>query len=388
MTEILVSATMEEKINGRCPYLIDPNESCGYGRGMGLRLPIGRGIAALVLLAGCRGDISPVRAWHQALYGGECPLFDCYGNVERALPLLRRTRTSIYLAVPTAKFGDPALKKLLQNAWASGVEVRAWILLFPVGGYWPNGSNADAFSRAVKDFVRWSDTEGLGVKWIVVDLEPSLENIMLPFYEELIGGNITAATALLRNNLDPADHAVKKGKYADLLSFLHSNGWKALAVTEAMVLDDMKDGDQKLQDALDIPVSGLDWDNVSFMVYLTNYLDYVPQKVGADLVYSYSLDAREYFGDRGGIALGVVKPGKGAGDQDIVYTDPPVLHRDIGASLAGDVSEVQIFSLEGILGMGDADEWLGKTSVSESPPKKEPATQFVRDLFFSIDSSL
>jgi len=34
-----------------------------------------------------------------------------------------------------------------------------------------------------------------------------------------------------------------------------------------MVLDDLGDDDRGVQDGLDIPVSGLDWDEVSFMTY-------------------------------------------------------------------------------------------------------------------------
>lgn len=337
---------------------------------------------------GCREEAAPGRPWHQALYAGEClPGFTCYGDVVKDLPLLHRTQTDIYLAVPSWKIGDPGLESLLRKARAAGVGVRAWILLPEEQGYWPNEDNVDNFAQAVTDFVLWSDSEGLGVGWIVTDLEPSL-GYTLQFSGLLAGLKISEALSLLRTHIDPMSYRENKAKFGGIISFLHARGWKAMAVTYPMVLDDLSAGTEKLQDALDIPCSGLDWDNASFMVYLTTYQGFVPQQVGPDLVCSYARDAEKYFGEKGGIALGVVGPGGVGGGQALVYTGPAILHRDIGAALAGGIHEIQAYSLEGIAAMGSPEEWLGLFAVSTDKPSPDPATQIVRGLMAGIAAAL
>ena len=342
---------------------------------------------ALIIFFGCRQDASPVRPWHQALYAAECPDFNCYDEVEKVLPLLMKTQTDIYVAIPSWKIGDPSLRNLLISAKAKGVGVRAWILLPYEMGYWPNEENVDEFTIAVMNFVDWSDTESLGVSWIVVDLEPSFEYTQ-EFSNLLSQGQISEALTILKSHIDPTAYEESKEKFKNLISVLHSRGWKVMAVTYPMVLDDLEDGDEGIQDALDIPCSGLDWDNISFMAYLSTFQTYVSDPVGADLVYSYAKDARKYFGDRGGIALGVVGPGGVAENQVLVYTRPGLLHRDFGATMLGGIKEIQVYSLEGILALGNPEDWLGVYTAPQIVPHGETATVLVRGIMSGLDSSL
>lgn len=344
--------------------------------------------SCLCVAPGCGREQVHIRAWHQALYAGECaPEFACYGDVEKALPLLARSRTDIDVAVPSWKIGDHSLRSLLKASRSFGVEVRAWLLLPFDHGYWPNEANVDEFTQAVKDFVSWSESENLGVSWIVVDLEPSF-NYTQQFTSLLSQGDFVGAIKLLKTHINPQEYVANKGKFRDLIDFLHGRGWKAMAVTYPLVLDDLEDGAEGIQDALDIPCSGLGWDTVSFMVYLSSLQEYSPSPVGPALVYSYARDARNYFGDRAGVALGVVGPGGVTGDQDPVYSGPEVLRRDIGASMAGGIREIQVYSLEGIMDLGSAEEWVEATSVPVSVPGDEPAADFVREMMALLDRSL
>jgi len=369
------------------PYGFDTTPSCVRVMGKTFMKTVCISALALIMFIGCRQDAAPVRPWHQALYAAECPDFNCYDEVERVLPLLMKTRTDIYIAIPSWKIGDPSLKSLLISAKANGVGVRAWILLPQDKGYWPNEKNVEEFSKAVMNFVNWSDTESLGVSWIVVDLEPSFDYTQ-KFSDLLAHAQISEALALLKSHTDPKTYSESKEKFRSLISELHGRGWKVLAVTYPMILDDLADGDEGLQDALDIPCSGLDWDNISFMAYLSTFQSFVPDPVGADLVYSYAKDARKYFGDRGGIALGVVGPGGVAENQIPVYKEPGLLRRDFGATMLGGIREIQVYSLEGILALKSPEDWLGIYTAPQVVPRGETATQMVRGIMTSLDSSL
>lgn len=313
--------------------------------------------------------------------------FLAYDAVEAVLPTLAARGAALQVAVPNDRIGDAALLSLLRASETAGVEVRLWLVLARDAGYWPNEDNLEVFAGEVMRLLDWIDAEGATAAAVVYDLEPALA-----YSEELRGafaeGSLEAIEALMRTHLDPTAFAASRDTLAAHVRAVQARGVRAEAVTYPQVVDDAGDADTDLQDALDIPVDGVPFDDVAFMVYQTAFAEAQGAWVGPGLVRSYALDARAHFGERATIALGLV------GTASIVeldappYASPAQLSEDVAAALGAGVLRVEVYSLDGMVELGDVPAWLAATEVIPSSPAIEAQARVVRGAAGGLDAAL
>ena len=307
--------------------------------------------------------------------------------VEATLPSLAARGAALSIAVPDERIGDPALRSLLAAAQAAGVEVRLWLLLSRDAGYWPNETNVATFAEAVIRLLDWVDAEGLAVSTVVYDLEPALA-----YSEELRAGfrgaDLAALEALMRTHVDRAAFEAARDALAANVREVQARGVRAQAVTYPQVIDDALDGDPDLQDALDIPVDSVPFDEIAFMVYQTTFAEAQGSWIGSGLVRSYALDAVRTYGERATIALGIVGTAgvfEGMGE---AYASPEVLRADVGAALGAGAARVEVYSLDGMVELGDVDGWLDATIAAPSAVPIPGAARIVRSAAQGLDDGL
>ena len=347
-----------------------------------------RMLLAVVLLAwGCTGHDAPApeaRAYRVGLYAAEQASL---AEVRPALAALAGRRVEIMVAVPRASFPSASLELLLQDAAARGVEVRIWPLLPEREGYWPNETNLAAFAAYVDAILAWLKSRKLSASAIVYDMEPAIS--YSKSIEATYAKGLGAVVALMKAHLDPAAHAAAKAALIASVKKVQAAGLRAQCVTFPQVLDDLVDGDDDLQDALDIPVRGVPFDEVSLMVYQSTYARSVGTWIGPDLIRFYAAAARAAYGDRATIALGIVGRAGVMTQKAQLYKDPATLRQDVAAALYEKVRRVEIFSLDGMMLTGKLDAWLAATADVE--PKKPPSsstTDLVQKGMLAIDTML
>ena len=274
--------------------------------------------------------------------------FDPYPEVQGYLPLLEEHGATLALAVHRARIGDADLADLIREANLQGVELAAWLLLDYADGYWPNEENVELVRELVDEFVTWVDEEGFQVEWIVIDMEMSAQETEL--LKQLIAEpDLVGLAQLVLGNIDPCSFEQASASYTEMVEELHALGYRVSVVTYPFIMDDMADGDTGIQDAFDVPVSPVPWDDYAFMVYRTLYMEMGLQP-GPYLVYDYAKDADRVFGENATIGIGCVGV---AGYQDL-----QVMRDEVAASLAGGVGKVVVYSLDEIMETPDPASWL------------------------------
>ncbi|MBK8999361.1 MAG: hypothetical protein IPM35_26875 [Myxococcales bacterium] len=224
--------------------------------------------------------------------------------VEAALPALSASGLGIGLSLPSERLGDRAFARLTRNAAQAGVSVRVWPLLPRERGYWIGEANVEETRELLLALLDWRAKRGGPVfEWVSFDLEPdyayseSLRRAARRRPDKVLG--------MLSEHVRPTRFAKARASLARSVQTLRRAGVSAHAVTYPLVLD-QREGDTTLEDALSIPVSGIDWDEVSFMVYQTPFAQLIGAWLGPALVSSYAKTAVARFGARAGIDLGIV----------------------------------------------------------------------------------
>ncbi|MBI4700846.1 MAG: hypothetical protein HY744_06735 [Deltaproteobacteria bacterium] len=277
-------------------------------------------------------------------------------EVRAALPLLAKEGAALYLALSAARIGDPALAALLRDAAGAGVPVRAWLLLSEQDGYWANEHNASEVRAAALAFADWREAEALPVGWLIFDLEMALERSRA-VSEAIEQEGLVAGLEKIKEGRDPASFAAHRQQYFELVAELQARGLRVMGVTYPMVLDDAADGDDDIQDELDVPIGGVPWDEASFMVYQSLIYDLSGSWHGPDVIYSYARSAVEQHGARAAVALGIVGQA-GIDPVSMPYPDASTLLRDHAAARAGGAGSISIYSLDGLLQQDDPGAWL------------------------------
>jgi hypothetical protein len=222
---------------------------------------------------------------------------------------------------------------------------------------------------------------------VVFDLEPDRaysERIL----DATAAGELGGLVDLLRAHVDPAAHEAAARAFGEMVDEVHAAGLRALAVTYPQVLDDGADGDLDLEDAFDIPVDGVGWDEVSFMVYQSVYEPIAGEWIGPDLVFTYGQTARERFADRATVALGIVGSAGVFMEDAVPYPGPAELSRDVSAAAAAEIGRVEVYSLDGAVAEGGVGEWLAVSGAPPEVPEPSTTTGIVRSFFEGIDAAL
>ncbi|MFM2153988.1 MAG: hypothetical protein RL199_2423, partial [Pseudomonadota bacterium] len=284
--------------------------------------------------------------------------FVSLGEARAALPALARHGLALYRRVMPSDVGSDELTALMREASMLGVCVRPWLVADTVDGYWLNEDNLDVFEREVDRLLAWRRSAGLDFDWLTLDLEPGWDytHALLEAGAKPGAERFTAMLQLLASHVRPAEFERHRERLSALVEKVQASGLKVHAVTYPLVLDDATDGDDRLQDALDIPVRGVPWDEVSFMVYRSALALYSPGPFGPDLVGTYAAEARRQYGATAGLDMGVIGRDPVGGAEG--YLTPDVLETDVGAVKAAGVDRLHLYALESALERTDAERWL------------------------------
>jgi hypothetical protein len=297
--------------------------------------------------------------------------------VAAALPDLARLGLRLGLALPSERVGDPSFARLTRTAADHGVPLRVWPLLPRELGYWIGEENAAQARELVGEIVRWRRSSGGPVfEGVSVDLEPAFE-----YSEALRHARPDRLVTLLLQHVDPQRFSAARDQLARMVDSLRRERITAHAVTFPLLLD-QDENDTLLEDALDIPVSGIAWDEVSFMVYQTPFAELTGSWLGPSLVHCYARDAVARFGARAGLDLGIVGDHGVGVDPGNRYPDPSTLQTDVEAALAAGIplERLRIYGLRGVWDSGGADHWLGREpQPNPTPPSPTRLTTGLRN---------
>lgn len=192
---------------------------------------------------------------------------------------------------------------------------------------------------------------------------------------------------------DPQKFARSVEEYQRFVERVRRQGYRLLCVTFPMVLDDLEDGDTDLQDFLNLPVTPIPWDELSFMVYRTTAYDLGITGATSYLVYSYARSAHALYGEQAGIDIGLVAPPdstRATPDGLQGYNDPQPLLMDLRAALAAGVRKIHIWPLDHLILYSDLGSWITYPLDSSDwlPPPGDRSTEGLRVGIRLLDEAL
>lgn len=305
-----------------------------------------------------------------------------YKKVMETLPDLKEKGLGVCVSITPKTLNHPDLLPLLAKAKELGVEVKPWLELGAEDDVWANKWNVEQTVRFAKEVTSYLTDRGFKPGEISIDMEPP-KTLTDKVGDHLAARDLLGARKVLLESARSGSYAEAKQQYAKLVDELHADDIKIHVVTTPMVLDDMKVGGGRLQAALGVPIEGIDWDEVSFMTYRPEFENMVGA-MGSSIIYSYGKDAVKYFGEKAGLDLGEVA--KRSSDAPYMFTEPKDLQNDLSAAEQAGIKQAQIFSLDGMAGLGGLDRWFEKTSTD--PIKFEPKAFAVRLMTQAIARSL
>jgi len=188
---------------------------------------------------------------------------------------------------------------------------------------------------------------------------------------------------LVKGNIDRDGFIQSAAKVQEEVSKLQARGYLAQITTYPYLLDDLIDEDNDIQDAANVVLQGVEWDRYAFTPYTGAYSVDFNKNFGPYFVYSYGLMAREYFGNKIDLALGMVSPGS-----DSSYESPAGLAADVAAAKAAGVTRIDVFALKGMLKDDQFDEWAAALLAEPQIPKNDDITDLFHEDFALIDQLL
>jgi hypothetical protein len=330
--------------------------------------------AALVLcLVGCYNEPPEnLAVWSEFLP---------FAEVQAHLPTLARFGADLYVAVRPDDLGDE-LAMLFAQAGAAGVEVRAWLQL-PESGVWVNEGSAADFADFAAEFLDFAAANGIKVEWIVFDLEPPFE-LAEKLREAAAAGGLEELIGLLIDRRDPVRFEAARLVLRQLVDELHGAGLKAMAVTLPWTIDDLEDGDDDLQDLFETPLAGIPWDQVSVIVYRPAMSELLSLPLPAAYVASYGESMRLLFGGNAQLAIGNIStPGLLVASG---YADPFDIALDVSAARSAGITDLSVFSLDGMVLEGGPEVWLAAaTGPTLSFSRPAPLVAAIRFAFGFLD---
>jgi hypothetical protein len=242
------------------------------------------------------------------------------------------------------------------------VSLAVWPMLDDRDGRWLNASNVDRFAAFTVDLVRRLERGGAGPREVVIDLEPSIDDVRSTFASSVQNAHFLPRAAAA------AGVARASEGVAALARSLRAGGVQVSAAILPTVLLDPP-GELGWQRVLGAPAApGAPWDGVSVMLYtsiLEGWSRGVVGRADARSVLAWAAGAaRERFGDRAGVSVGAV--GVGAFGNEPVLRSPEELADDVAIALAAGVDDLTLFDLGGVLGRSRPDAWL--RAFVETPP--------------------
>jgi hypothetical protein len=313
-------------------------------------------------------------------------------EIEAALPLLASRGVGVVLDWPSTELAEGnARYALVRRANARGVEVRPWLLLPREQGYWPNSTNAREFDRAARLLADNWLAAGLAPATFVIDMEMPLARAQR-FADLAVALDLGGLTSFMREGINRTQYAEATRIYRELVDYLHGRGFRVELSTLTQVLDDYADFDDGLRQAMNIPVAGIAWDVCTFQLYRTLNSFVLGGTLGPTTsyyVFDYARIARQLFGGRAGVGIGMTDPGDLAPTAPS-YTSPTQLREDIdAASLAGIARQnIGLYNLRGIVRRAPSTDWFPARSAFIFPPLPDLPTALTHTTSRTLDLAL
>ena len=306
--------------------------------------------------------------------------FDPYPEVEALLPILaEHPGIAVCLAIRAEQSQSAELESLLRAAAGEGVPVIAWLLLPEEDGYWFNEENLAEAREQVFAFIDWIEESRIPLKWLMFDMEMSLDKT-----HQMEGGDLMGdIVPMLQANVDGEAFERSTAEFSRLVTDVKDRGYVVTAAAYPFVLDDLLDEDNEIQDAFNTPIVGVPFDEIYFMAYRTSYASLLGIFPGPYLIYEYAREAKAAFGSKGIMGLGII--GTIGQVSDDGFTKPSQLVEDIAAARAGGNERVFIFSLDGMAASGKLEAWLDLDDTAPAKPEPDDVTKEARGYLGVLD---
>jgi hypothetical protein len=275
-----------------------------------------------------------------------------FNNLPQKFDYLKKSKARLHLAIKKDELTDSNFKDLisfLKKAESEKIQYWLWPLLSKSDGYWPNQWNMSIYSQYVRELVERLEKQNLHPQGISIDLEPPPEKLekYLKLLQEF---KIKELHQFSSDGIDENLFKNASFELSSLYQFLKNKKMVTHIVTTPFLLEPKYT--LRLQKVFGIPIIKDSFDYISFMAYRSEFERLIGE-MNSRLVYDYSLKAKEMYGEKAGIDLGVVGniefPHKLTG-----YSDPSRLWEDIAAAKAAGITKIQVYCLEGI----HSEEWL------------------------------
>lgn len=300
---------------------------------------------------------------------------------QKVMNLLKKYNVTLGMAFPGGSINDDYAKMLSEYEQA-GIPVMLWVLLPDEIGYWACESNASDFKNYVERIYDWADANKFGIPWLAVDLETPYKQTELVRKSKGLD-LIKNLVSVYKENRDRGRFYDAASQYSLLVEKLHARGTKVLTAASAHVAEDFVKGTISIQDAIETPISPVNWDIVSFMLYtsmIAGYLKpFISHKDARWYLYSVMSDMKRILWDRAGISIGVTYVGKL--EDEPYYSTPEELLPDMQAAKAALINDISIYNLEGILRSPQPEKWFDVLLSCEAiVPEKSNKVDFIRKI--------
>lgn len=286
---------------------------------------------------------------------------------KKVIKLLKKYGVILGMSFPPGSM-NAKYARLLGEYEQAESPVMLWPLMPDDLGYWPSERTAVEFPAFIEEILDWAGKNKVGFPWLAVDMEP-------PHYqmEKLKNAGLARKAGLLREfmqqNRNRGRFYDAVSKYSRLVENLHARDIRVLSAVADLTAADITSGGIGIQDMLETPVSPINWDVLSFMIYTSMMTGYskglLSPRDARWHLYRLMRNMKESLWDRAGVSIGVTYTGK-LGDEPY-YETPGELEPDMQAVKAALIEDISIFNLEGILRSDRPEEWF--ETLIECEPK-------------------
>ena len=271
----------------------------------------GAALLLLLLLALAPGAGAAAPGFRNATMQGLTPIsidrlaawceFLPYAAVQAELPVLAKYRCDLILHVEAESFADPDFAPLLRAAEQQGVGVDAWLLLPYEKHLYVGQASVTTVRKLARQAAEYFEKEHLKVRAFVFDCEPS-PLLGRELFAAVRAKSLRQLTQELRDQLDPERFRRDTAALNTLIAELREKGYAVDGAANRAFLDAQARRNVALEDALNAPVSGVEWDALSFITYRykASHLSYLA------MLNRYATLAKRLYGARAAMDVGLI----------------------------------------------------------------------------------
>jgi hypothetical protein len=298
--------------------------------------------------------------------------------VKKALPLLTEFAAGVAVAVypvSLTRKNANAFRKIKE----AGIELTFWPLLEKEQGYFPGERNAGIYAALVRTQLDWAEKNDVVPDVVAVDLEMPIQQMYKVLSSTNALGRLRSVVSSTRENLDRARYYRAKEQLAGLNAEIQDRGIRTMTAVLPWVSLEMEGGAELLQDMSETPASGIGWDVISPMLYVSMLEGMsggaLTRRDANWLVYDNCSRLRAKYGGRAGVSLGLT--GGGVLEDEPVFDSPSDLKVGLEAALAAGIRDVSVYSLGGVLNRPDPRLWLD--AIRDTKPTVPERSRKVAD---------